>query len=91
MDGAPGPPPVGPARDGPPWERERSIASLLETLKGVLLEPTRTYREASQDANIGYALLYWLIFGFITGSSSGSSGCSPMRSGKHCSEGHGSR
>jgi len=25
------------------------------------------YRAASQDANIGYALLYWLIFGFIAG------------------------
>jgi hypothetical protein len=34
-------------------------------LKGVLLEPGRTFREASQQAGIGWALLYWFLFATV--------------------------
>jgi hypothetical protein len=38
---------------------------MLETMKGVLIEPSDTFREASRTANIGPALLYGLVLGFI--------------------------
>ena len=72
--GAPGggepagtPPPTPPSRTGPPWEQGRSFENLFATIKGVLLLPTRTFREASQTAGIGPALLYGMILGLVGG------------------------
>ncbi len=61
--GAPGPPPPPPAPDGPAWERRRSLGAMLETIKGVLIEPGDTFRDASRTAGIGPALLFGLILG----------------------------
>jgi hypothetical protein len=61
------PPPAGPPRDGPPWERQRSLESLLATLRDVLLLPTQTFRRASQRAGIGPALLYGMVLGLVGG------------------------
>jgi hypothetical protein len=67
-DGPPGaPPPSAPARTGPPWEEGRSFESLFATIKGVLLLPTRTFREASQTAGIGPALLFGMLLGLVGG------------------------
>ena len=65
--GDPPPPPAGPPRDGLPWETERSLWSLVATLKGVLLEPTSTFRRASREGSIGWALLFWVILAAIGG------------------------
>ena len=65
--GDPGPPPL-PAPDGPAWERQRSLGAMLETIKGVLIEPGDTFRNASRTAGIGPALLFGLILG-LAGSS----------------------
>ncbi|MGD8377478.1 MAG: YIP1 family protein [Acidobacteriota bacterium] len=74
-------PPPPPPPDGPPWERERSVGGLLQTLKGVLLEPGRTFRDTAPEAGIGWPLLYWLILtavgtlaGMFWGVISGSAG-----------------
>ncbi len=63
--GAPGPPPAppAPAPDGPAWERRRSFGAMLETIKGVLIEPGDTFRNASRTAGIGPALLFGLLLG----------------------------
>jgi len=61
------PPPVVPSRTGPPWEQGRSFESLIATIKGVLLLPTRTFRDASQTAGIGPALVYGMILGLVGG------------------------
>ncbi len=62
-DPGPPPPPPAPAPDGPPWERQRSFGAMLETIKGVLIEPGDTFRNASRTAGIGPALLFGLILG----------------------------
>ncbi len=61
--GDPGPPPSAPAPDGPAWERRRSFGAMLETIKGVLIEPGDTFRNASRTAGIGPALMFGLILG----------------------------
>jgi hypothetical protein len=61
------PPPSAPPRTGPPWEQGRSFENLFATIKGVLLLPTRTFREASQTAGIGPALLFGMILGLLGG------------------------
>ena len=54
--GPPSPPPApAPAPDGPAWERRRSFGTMLETIKGVLIEPGDTFRNASRTAGIGPA------------------------------------
>lgn len=55
--------PPAPEPDGPPWERQRSLSALLDTLKGVLIEPGETFRYASRTAGLGPALLFGLILG----------------------------
>lgn len=60
---APPPPPP----DGPPWERQRSLGAMMETIKGVLIEPSRTFAEASRTAGIGPALGFAMILGMIGG------------------------
>jgi len=61
--GDPGPPPPAPDPDGPAWERQRSLGAMLETIKGVLIEPGDTFRNASRTAGIGPALMFGLILG----------------------------
>ncbi len=59
---APAEPPPPPP-NGPPWEERPSLASMLETIKGVLIDPVTTFRNASKTAGLGSALLFGLILG----------------------------
>jgi hypothetical protein len=64
-DVSPPPEEPPPEADGPAWERQRSLGALLETIKGVLIEPSETFRNASRTAGIGPALGFGLLLGVI--------------------------
>jgi hypothetical protein len=55
---------------GIPWENEQSFQAMLDTIKGVLLEPSKTFAMAKPDASVGPAIMYALILGFIGGALS---------------------
>jgi hypothetical protein len=63
-----GQPPFG-NEPGIPWENAQTGQSLLDTLKGVLLDPTRTFAQARRGVGIGPAVLYALLLGTIGGAA----------------------
>ncbi|HIE28274.1 TPA: hypothetical protein EYP66_13400 [Candidatus Poribacteria bacterium] len=57
-------------RTGPPWEnRERLgfFTAIWETMKGVLINPGRTFAEMRTEGGIGAPILYAIILGGIGG------------------------
>lgn len=64
------PPPAGPLRDGPAWERRTGIldlAALLVTVKDVLIDAPRTFATMIRDRGLGGPLVFLLILGTISG------------------------
>ncbi len=54
---------------GIPWENAQTGQTLLDTLKGVLLDPARTFAQARRGVGIGPAVLYALMLGTIGGTA----------------------
>ncbi len=52
---------------GIPWENESSAQAMLETVKGVLFDPTATFGRAAQRQSISAALIYCLALGMLGG------------------------
>jgi hypothetical protein len=52
---------------GIPWEAQQSAQSLLETIKGVLLDSQNTFAGAARNVGIGPAFIYVLILGIAGG------------------------
>ncbi len=55
-------------RTGPPWERRDELGfftAVFETVKGVLLEPTRTFAEMKTEGGLSAPITYALILGSI--------------------------
>lgn len=50
-----------------PWERERSVGALFETIRLMLVETGPTFEGAARHAPIGPALLFSLILGTVAG------------------------
>src|SRR5687767_13555300 len=53
--------------DGIPWEREQSAQSMIETIKGVLLDAQGTFSKAARNTGIGPSFIYVLILGIAGG------------------------
>lgn len=53
--------------DGLPWEVEQTVGTLFETLRLVLLEPSRAFSMAGVARGLGPALAYALILGIVGG------------------------
>ncbi len=69
QEGTP-PPPAGPLRDGPAWERRGSaldLGALFTTVKDVLIDAPRTFATMNRDNGLGGPLVYLLILGTISG------------------------
>ena len=62
-----GAPPPG-DQPGIPWENAQTTQALVDTLKGVLLDPARTFAQARPQFGIGPAVLYALMLGTIGGA-----------------------
>jgi len=52
---------------GIPWEAIQSAQSMLETIKGVLLDSQNTFARAGKNVGIGPAFIYVLILGIAGG------------------------
>lgn len=59
--------PREPSGEGIPWENEHSAAALIQTIKVVLLETSRTFAQASTTESIGSAFGYAMLLGSIGG------------------------
>jgi hypothetical protein len=64
--GAP-PPPIRPDRDGPAWERDKSLGGLFSTLWSVLFDAPQTFRRMIRDAGLGGPILFFLILATLCG------------------------
>lgn len=57
-------------RTGPPWERRDELGfftAVFKTIKGVLLNPTRTFADMKTEGGLGTPIIYALILGSIGG------------------------
>ena len=57
-------------RTGPAWENREQLGfftAIWETMKGVLINPTRTFAEMRTEGGIGKPILYAIILGSIGG------------------------
>ena len=59
-----GGPPAGgpPMRPGLPWEREKSVGSLVETVKQLVTRPVETMDSAREKGDYGSPLLFAVVF-----------------------------
>ncbi|HEY8548853.1 MAG TPA: YIP1 family protein [Vicinamibacterales bacterium] len=58
----PPPPPTAGARTGPPWEGTGpAVQRFIDTAKGVLLDPTTTFRNLRREGGLGGPVTYYLI------------------------------
>lgn len=57
--------------EGVPWERRKELGfftGLFETIRGVMLEPGRTFRGMNPAGGLGAPLFFFVIMGTVTGS-----------------------
>lgn len=69
QEGTP-PPPSGPLRDGPAWEKRTGIldlGALFVTVKDVLTDAPRTFATMNRDNGLGSPLVYLLLLGTMSG------------------------
>ncbi|MGB8354105.1 MAG: GYF domain-containing protein [Chthoniobacteraceae bacterium] len=59
---------TAPQRDGPPWEHRESLGlfnAVMETIKGVLIEPAETFARMKREGGFANPLQYGMLVGGI--------------------------
>lgn len=66
----PPPPPEAPGRTGPPWEQSGPVVQrFIDTVKGVLMEPQRTFVTMRREGGLGPPLVFAIIGCLIGGAA----------------------